>query len=108
MLGSGIRQRQGRRGRRKAYQGQSTALGQVTPMSECPIFLSYTRVDDTVTKSEPDRPGWVRFFHDHLREELRQRVSHDLHFWRDVEDIEPDARFAREIEEALRRAMLMI
>ena len=55
-----------------------------------------------------DRPGWVKFFHDNLWCELKQRVSKDLRFWRDVNDIEPDGAFAREIEEALGKAIVMV
>ena len=70
------------------------------------IFLSYAQADDEVP--EPGRLGWVRFFYNQLRVALIPRISGDLHFWRDVNDIEPDARFAREIQEALKQAMLMI
>jgi len=75
-------------------------------MSE--IFLSYARADDETPPAAGDRPGWVKFFHDILLYELKQRVSKDLRFWRDVNDIEPDGEFAREIEEALRKAIVMV
>jgi hypothetical protein len=75
-------------------------------MSE--IFLSYARADDETPPAAGDRPGWVKFFHDILWYELKQRVSKDLRFWRDVNDIEPDGEFAREIEEALRKAIVMV
>jgi hypothetical protein len=75
-------------------------------MSE--IFLSYARADDETPPAAGDRPGWVKFFHDNLWYELKQRVSKDLRFWRDVNDIEPDGNFAREIEDALRKAVVMV
>jgi hypothetical protein len=75
-------------------------------MSE--IFLSYARTDDETPPAAGDRPGWVKFFHDNLWYELKQRVSKDLLFWRDVNDIEPDGDFAREIEDALRKAIVMV
>ena len=75
-------------------------------MSE--IFLSYARADDETPPAAGDRPGWVKFFHDILWYELKQRVSKDLRFWRDVYDIEPDGDFAREIEDALREAIVMV
>jgi TIR domain len=75
-------------------------------MSE--IFLSYARADDETPPAAGDRPGWVKFFHDNLWCELKQRVSRDLRFWRDVNDIEPDGDFAREIEDALRNAIMMV
>jgi hypothetical protein len=75
-------------------------------MSE--IFLSYARVDDETPPTAGDRPGWVKFFHDSLWYELKQRVSKDLRFWRDVNDIEPDGDFAREIEDALLKAIVMV
>jgi hypothetical protein len=75
-------------------------------MSE--IFLSYAWADDQTPPAVGDRPGWVKFFHDILWYELKQRVSKDLRFWRDVNDIEPDGDFAREIEDALRKAIVMV
>jgi len=75
-------------------------------MSE--IFLSYAWADDQTPPAAGDRPGWVKFFHDCLWYELKQRVSKDLKFWRDVNDIEPDGAFAREIEDALRKAIVMV
>ncbi len=75
-------------------------------MSE--IFLSYARTDDEIPPTAGDRPGWVKFFYETLWCELKQRVSKDLHFWRDVNDIEPDGVFAREIDAALRKATLMV
>jgi hypothetical protein len=75
-------------------------------MSE--IFLSYARADDETPPAAGDRPGWVKFFHDNLWYELKQRFSKDLLFWRDVNDIEPDGEFAREIEDALRKAIVMV
>jgi len=75
-------------------------------MSE--IFLSYAWADDQTPPAVGDRPGWVKFFHDILWYELKQRVSKDLRFWRDVNDIEPDGDFAREIEDALREAIVMV
>jgi hypothetical protein len=74
------------------------------------IFLSYARVDDEIPPAadKDRRPGWVKFFYDNLWYELRQRVSTDLHFWRDVNDIEPDGVFAREIREALEQAIFMV
>ena len=72
------------------------------------IFLSYARVDDEIPPTAVDRPGWVKHFHDALWYKLKQRVSKDLHFWRDVNDIEPDGVFAREIEAALHDAKLMV
>jgi hypothetical protein len=75
-------------------------------MSE--IFLSYARADDETPPAAGDRPGWVKFFHDNLWYELKQRVSKDLRFWRDVNDVEPDGDFAREIEDALRKAIVMV
>jgi hypothetical protein len=75
-------------------------------MSE--IFLSYAWADDQTPPAVGDRPGWVKFFHDILWYELKQRVSKDLRFWRDVNDTEPDGDFAREIEDALRRAIVMV
>jgi hypothetical protein len=75
-------------------------------MSE--IFLSYAWADDQTPPAVGDRPGWVKFFHDILWYELKQRVSKDLRFWRDVNDIEPDGDFAHEIEDALRKAIVMV
>jgi hypothetical protein len=72
------------------------------------LFLSYARADDEVPPAARDGVGWVRCFHQYLASELRQRLSKDLRFWRDVNDMEPDATFAREIEEALTRALLMV
>ena len=64
-------------------------------MSE--IFLSYARIDDEIPPAAGDRLGWVKFFYETLWYELKQRVSKDLHFWRDVNDIEPDGVFARDL-----------
>jgi hypothetical protein len=75
-------------------------------MSE--IFLSYARVDDEIPPAAGDCVGWVKYFYQNLWCELRQRVSGDLQFWRDVNDIEPDGDFAREIEKALQQAVVMV
>jgi TIR domain len=75
-------------------------------MSE--IFLSYARVDDEIPAAAGDSVGWVRYFYEYLLCELKQRVSKDLQFWRDVNDVEPDGDFAREIERALRQAVVMV
>jgi hypothetical protein len=75
-------------------------------MSE--IFLSYARADNETPPIAGDRAGWVKFFHDYLLCELKQRVSKDIRFWRDVNDIEPDGNFAREIEDAVRKAIVMV
>jgi hypothetical protein len=72
------------------------------------IFLSYARADDDVPPVVRDGVGWVRFFYSCLGTELKHRIGREFHFWRDVADIEPDARFARDIEDALRRALLMV
>jgi hypothetical protein len=72
------------------------------------IFLSYARTDDETPPTAGDRPGWVKFFHDCLWYELKQRVSNDLRFWRDVFDLEPDGNFARETQEGIRKARLFI
>jgi hypothetical protein len=80
----------------------------LTELSMSEIFLSYARADNETPPSAGDLPGWVKFFHDYLWSELKQRVSKDLRFWRDVNDIEPDGNFAREIEDALQKAIVMV
>jgi hypothetical protein len=75
-------------------------------MSE--IFLSYARMDDDVPKVVPGAVGWVSFFHSCLKSHLQQKLGRKIDFWRDVFDIEEDARFERDIVEALQQAMLMI
>jgi TIR domain len=77
-------------------------------MTDRQIFLSYARVDDETPPGAGDLTGWVKYFHDNLRYELNVRISQDLRFWRDVNDIEPDGVFAREIRAALEQAILMV
>jgi TIR domain len=73
------------------------------------IFLSYARADNVVPEVDRHQfPGWVKHFYDHLSTALLHRIEGEHHFWRDVDDIEPDARFAGKIEAALRQATLMI
>src|SRR5690349_5466686 len=73
------------------------------------IFLSYARADNIVPEVDRNSHfGWVKYFHDQVYAALLPRIDGDPHFWRDVDDIEPDARFAGRIEAALKQATLMI
>ena len=66
------------------------------------IFLSYAQADDVVPDVDRDlRPGWVKFFDQQLRVALLSRIEGDLHFWRDVDDIQLETVGSRARSRAL-------
>lgn len=72
------------------------------------IFISYSRDDDLPPPDMPDRKGFVTFLEEFLRYEFRDLGPERPKTWRDIKRISNGAQFTPEIEEALKKASILL
>jgi len=72
------------------------------------IFISYARDDDLPPPDKPDRKGFVTFLDEALRYEFRDLGPKRPKVWRDTKRIADGAQFTPEIEEALKKASVLL
>lgn len=72
------------------------------------VFISYARADDEQPPFEQATLGWVTFFYENLRFELKDVGIHQADLWLDRYKIEPAEEFTKKIEDALARAHIIL
>jgi TIR domain len=85
----------------------------ITPQGQIPayddaVFISYSRADDQPPPDADKIQGWVTFFWQQLRWELNNAGVHQAELWLDRYEIDPTEDFTVKIDEALRKARLLI
>lgn len=81
--------------------------GQI-PAYDDAVFISYARADDQPPPDADKIQGWVTFFWQQLRWELNNAGVHQAKLWLDRYEIDPTEDFTVKIDEALRKARLLI
>lgn len=84
-----------------------TLQGQIPAYNDA-VFISYARADDQPPPDDDKTPGWVSFFWQQLRWELNNAGVHQAKLWLDRYEIDPTEDFTVKIDEALRKARLLI
>jgi hypothetical protein len=72
------------------------------------IFISYSRDDDLPPPDMPDRKGFVTFLEEFLRYKFKDLGPERPHTWRDIKRVSDGAQFTPEIEEALKKASILL
>jgi hypothetical protein len=85
-----------------------TTLQEQIPAYNDAVFISYARVDDQPPPDADKIQGWVTFFWQQLRWELNNAGVHQAKLWLDRYEIDPTEDFTVKIDEALRKARLLI
>lgn len=78
------------------------------PAYDDAVFISYSRADDQPPPDADKIQGWVTFFWQQLRWELNNAGVHQAKLWLDRYEIDPTESFTAKIDEALRKARLLI
>ena len=84
-----------------------TLQGQIPAYNDA-VFISYARADDQPPPDDSKMQGWVTFFWQQLRWELNNAGVHQAKLWLDRYEIDPTEDFTVKIDEALRKARLLI
>jgi hypothetical protein len=72
------------------------------------IFISYARDDNLPPPDRPDRKGFVTFLEDAIRFEFTALGPERPKIWRDTKRIAGGDQFTEEIEQALKKASLLV
>ena len=84
-----------------------TLQGQIPAYNDA-VFISYARADDQPPPDDDKTQGWVTFFWQQLRWELNNAGVRQAKLWLDRYEIDPTEDFTVKIDEALRKARLLI